>query len=95
MVGLHLKLLYYINALHTVLEYPSMYLWFWVNLWVHLRAEEGKETHFVPSSDVVLLSVGHTQSLILHRFSIDHHGGGEPQGLVQNALCKMETTASG
>lgn len=58
--------------------HDSMYLGFLVDLRVHLRAEEGKEAHYVPSSEVALLTVGHAQVLILHHFSPDHHGGGEP-----------------
>lgn len=54
----------------------SKYLWILVYLRIHLRAEEGEETHSVPSSQVVLLSVGHAQGLVLHHLSLDHYRGG-------------------
>ena len=64
-----------------------------MDLWVHLRAEEGKQTHSVSPSEMVLLSIGHVQDLVLHHFSIDHDRRSEPEGLTQNAVCKMEKTA--
>ncbi len=54
------------------------HLWFLVYLWVHLRAEEGEQTHSVPPSEMVLLSIGHTQDLVLHHLSADHYRSGEP-----------------
>lgn len=68
------------------------YLWVLVYLWVHLRAEEGEQTNSVPLSEVVLLSVGHVQRLVLHHFSGDHYCSGEPQGLAQNAICRAGRT---
>lgn len=69
------------------------YLWFLVYLWVHLRAEEGEKNHEVPPSEVVLLSAGHAQCLVLNHLSSDHYGSGESQGLTQNAICRRKCTA--
>lgn len=69
------------------------YLWFLMYMWIHLRAEEGKQTNLVPLSEVVALSTGREQDLVLHHLSADHYRSGEPKGLAQNAICRMETTA--
>lgn len=69
------------------------HLWFLVYLWVHLRAEEGEKDHFIPSPQEVILSVGHSQYLILNHLSADHHGGGESEGLTQDAICRIKWTA--
>lgn len=63
-----------------------------MNIWVHLRAEEWKQTHSIATSEVVLLSIGHPYDLVFNNFSTDHHCGGEPQGLTQNAICRAERT---
>lgn len=67
-----------------------LYLWFLVYLWVHLRAEEGEKNQYVPLPEVVLLSTGHAQYLVLNHLSSDHYGSGESQGLTQNAICRMK-----
>lgn len=54
------------------------YLWLLVYLWVHLRAEEREQTHSVPLSEVVPLSIGHVQDLVLHHLSSDHYCSSEP-----------------
>lgn len=61
-----------------------------MDLWVHLRAEEGEQTNPVPFSQVVSPPAGHEQGLVLHHLSVYHYRGGEPQGLAQGAVCRME-----
>lgn len=60
---------------------------------VHLRAEEGEEDHFVPPSELVLLPAGHPQHLIPNHHPLDDNGGGETEGLAQDAVCRKEGTA--
>lgn len=61
-------------------------------LWVHLRAEEGEEDHFVPPSELVLLPAGHPQHLIPNHHPPDENGSGETEGLAQDAVCRKEGT---
>lgn len=62
-------------------------------LWIRLRAEKREQTYSVPSSEVVLLSIGHAQNLVLHHLPVDHYRSSEPQGLTQSAIYRMERTA--
>lgn len=59
-----------------------------------MRAEEGEHTQPVPSSQVVLLAVGHTQNLVLNHISGDDGRGGESQGLTQNTICRESERVS-
>lgn len=78
---------------HKQSAFLCLYLWFLVDLWVHLRAEEGEQAHSVALSEVVVLPIGHAQDLVLYHLSADHDRGGESQGLAQNAICRLEKTA--
>lgn len=94
--GLHISktFTYASEALYKYILVQHMkYLWIAVYLWVHLWTEEGKQTHPVSLSEVVLLSISHVQDLVLHHFSIDHYRSGEPEGLIQNTVCRMEKTS--
>lgn len=62
-------------------------------LWVHLRAEDGENDHFVPLSELVPLPVGHLEHLIPNHHPLDENGGGEAEGLAQDAVCTKEGTA--
>lgn len=68
------------------------YLRFLVYFWVHLRAEQGEKSHYVPPSEAVLLSTGHVHHLLPDHLPADHDSGSESQGLGQNAVCGEEGT---
>lgn len=59
-------------------------------LWVHLGAEEGEQTDDVSLSQLVFLSTGHAQRLVLQHGPLYHHGRREPQRLAQSAICGNE-----
>lgn len=61
-------------------------------LWVHLRAEEGEEDHFVPPSELVMLPAGHPEHLIPNHHPLDENGCGEAEGLTQDAVCRQKGT---
>lgn len=69
-----------------------VYLRFLVYFWVHLRAEQGENSHYVSPSEAVLLSTGHVHHLLPDHLPADHDSGSESQGLSQNAVCGEEGT---
>lgn len=64
-----------------------------MDLWVHLRAEEGEQDHAVPPPEPVPLPTGHLEHLIPDDHPLDENGGGEAESLTQDAVCRGKGTA--
>lgn len=69
------------------------HLWLQVNLWVHLRAEEGEQNNLVPPSELVPLPTGHLEHLIPNHHPLDENGGREAESLTQDTVCRKRGTA--